>query len=90
MYKTHYDAYHYAGSIEQRLEDFQWALNDEQIKAIWISRGGYGAVHLLDLINWEKFKQNPNGSSVILTSLPFITTSTIGTSQVYMQSRLNV
>lgn len=59
LYKTHYDAYHYAGTIQERLKDFQWALDDEEIKAIWMARGGYGAVHLLDLINWEKFKQKP-------------------------------
>lgn len=59
LYKTHYDAYHYAGSIEQRLEDFQWALDDDSIKAIWMARGGYGAVHLLDFVQWNKFKQNP-------------------------------
>src|SRR5690625_2728082 len=26
LYKTHYDAYHYAGTIQERLKDFQWAL----------------------------------------------------------------
>lgn len=59
LFENHYQAYHYAGSVAQRLADLQWALDDEEIQAIWCARGGYGAVHLLDHINWEKFKQHP-------------------------------
>src|SRR5690606_3002362 len=39
--------------------DFQTSLDDAQIKAIWCARGGYGAVKLLDKLNWDKFRQNP-------------------------------
>jgi muramoyltetrapeptide carboxypeptidase len=51
--------YHFAGSIQQRKEDFQNAVDEEEFKAIWCARGGYGAVHLPDLLDWEKFLQKP-------------------------------
>lgn len=49
----------YSGSDEERLEDFQNALNDENIKAILFARGGYGTVRIIDQINFLKFKKNP-------------------------------
>jgi len=54
-----HNGYHFAGDENQKVADFQQALDDDEIKAIWCARGGYGAVRILDLINWEKFKQNP-------------------------------
>jgi len=36
-----------AGSLEQRLNDFKWALKDSDIELIWIIRGGYGSAQLL-------------------------------------------
>jgi muramoyltetrapeptide carboxypeptidase len=41
----------YAGSTRQRLGDLQRALDDEKVRAIWCSRGGYGAVHLLEQLD---------------------------------------
>ena len=38
----------YAGSIAQRLKDLQEAMDDPKARAILCSRGGYGAVHLVD------------------------------------------
>lgn len=49
----------YAGSIAQRLDDLQQALDDEQAKIILCSRGGYGAVHLVDKLDFTKFRQHP-------------------------------
>lgn len=49
----------FAGSDEQRLADFQNALDDKNIKAILFARGGYGTVRIIDAANWSKFKQNP-------------------------------
>lgn len=40
----------YSASADDRLHDLQAALADPQVKAILCSRGGYGAVHLLDKI----------------------------------------
>lgn len=38
----------YSGTIDERLDDFRQALYDPEVKAVLCSRGGYGAVHLLD------------------------------------------
>lgn len=59
LFNDHFEGYHYAGKVEQRLADFQNALDNDETKAIWCARGGYGAVHLLDKIDWSKFKMNP-------------------------------
>lgn len=52
-------ANHFAGTDEQRCEDFQNALDDPKISAIWCARGGYGSVRILDKLDYSKFKQNP-------------------------------
>ena len=49
----------YAGSIRQRLEDLQDAMDDEKAKAILCSRGGYGAIHLIDKLDFSKFRKYP-------------------------------
>jgi len=51
--------YHYAGTDELRTEDFQWALDNDDIKAIWCARGGYGSVKIIDSLNIDKFRENP-------------------------------
>nr|WP_232459796.1 LD-carboxypeptidase [Winogradskyella sp.] len=50
---------HFAGTDEQRCEDFQKAMDDPKISAIWCARGGYGTVRILDKLDYSKFKQNP-------------------------------
>ncbi len=52
-------ANHFAGTDEQRCQDFQEALDNPQIKAIWSARGGYGSVRILDQLDFSKFKENP-------------------------------
>ncbi len=52
-------ANHFAGTDDERCEDFQQALDDPKIKAIWCARGGYGAVRILDKLDFSKFKQQP-------------------------------
>jgi muramoyltetrapeptide carboxypeptidase len=49
----------FAGTDEQRAEDFQNALNNPEVKAIWFARGGYGTVRIIDNIDWTSFKKNP-------------------------------
>ena len=39
---------YYSGTIDERMSDFRHALYDPAVKAVLCSRGGYGAVHLLD------------------------------------------
>lgn len=51
--------YHFAGTDNERAKDFQTALDDPSIKAIWAARGGYGSVRILDVLDFSKFKQNP-------------------------------
>lgn len=52
-------ANHFAGTDDERCEDFQKALDDPKIRAIWCARGGYGSVRILDKLDFTKFKQNP-------------------------------
>ena len=49
----------YAGNDFQRTEDLQEALNDKNIKAIIIARGGYGSVRLIESIDFTEFIKNP-------------------------------
>ncbi|MDD2611166.1 MAG: LD-carboxypeptidase [Bacteroidales bacterium] len=49
----------FSGSITQRLSDLQEALDDADCNAIFCSRGGYGAVHLIDKIRLEGFREKP-------------------------------
>ena len=49
----------FAGTDEDRTQDFQEALNDPSVKAILFARGGYGTVRIIDKIDWSAFKINP-------------------------------
>jgi len=49
----------YAGTADERAADLIWALDDDTIKAVVCSRGGYGSIHLLNRIPAEKFQQHP-------------------------------
>ena len=49
----------YAGTAEERAEDFIAALKDTSIKAILCNRGGYGTIQLVDLIDLKLVKDNP-------------------------------
>lgn len=50
---------HFSGTDEERCQDFQEALDQKNIKAIWAARGGYGSVRILDLLDFTEFKKNP-------------------------------
>jgi muramoyltetrapeptide carboxypeptidase len=49
----------FGGTDEERAKDFQQMLDDPKLKAIMCARGGYGAVRIIDKLNWEKFKAKP-------------------------------
>lgn len=49
----------YAGTIRQRMKDFQEAMDDEQAKAIFCSRGGYGVVHFIEKLDFTRFREHP-------------------------------
>lgn len=49
----------FAGTKVQRLADLQQALNNDEIKAVFCARGGYGTVQLIDEIDFSHFKKQP-------------------------------
>lgn len=51
--------YGYSGTEEERIADLNWALNSEDISAVWATRGGYGCQHLLKHLSFEGFTQKP-------------------------------
>ncbi|MEM9362445.1 MAG: LD-carboxypeptidase [Bacteroidota bacterium] len=50
---------HFAGTDSQRAEDFQNAIEDSSIKAVWCARGGYGSMRILDKLDFTSFQKNP-------------------------------
>jgi muramoyltetrapeptide carboxypeptidase len=48
-----------AGTHNERAIELQRFLDDDELKAIIIARGGYGTVHLLDHIDLRKFQSAP-------------------------------
>src|SRR5690606_5209099 len=44
---------------EHRTVAFQQMLDDEEIKAIIVVRGGYGTVHIVDGLDFSRFEKNP-------------------------------
>lgn len=49
----------YSGSVEARLADLTEALTDPEVRAVMCSRGGYGAVHLLERFPVDSFLADP-------------------------------
>ena len=47
------------GTDAERAADFQAMMNDENIKAIWCARGGYGTVRIIDALDFTQFKKHP-------------------------------
>ncbi|MCP9751779.1 LD-carboxypeptidase [Ferruginibacter sp. HRS2-29] len=51
--------YTFGGTDAERLADFQQLLNDDSVKAIMCARGGYGAVRIIDGIDFSRFVKKP-------------------------------
>lgn len=49
----------YAGTVEERISDIRWALNDPTVKAIICNRGGYGTIQLIDHLTLAELKASP-------------------------------
>lgn len=49
----------FSGSVEERLGDLQQAFDDPGVRLILCSRGGYGAVHLLNRLDFTGILRNP-------------------------------
>ncbi len=50
---------YFSGTDEERLYDLQMMLDDENIKAIYCGRGGYGLSRIIDKISFKNFIQHP-------------------------------
>jgi muramoyltetrapeptide carboxypeptidase len=48
-----------AGTDEERAEDFNAMVRDDQVKAIFAIRGGYGTPRLLQMIDYRSLKRHP-------------------------------
>ena len=49
----------FAGTDDERIKDFQMMLDDDNVRAIWCARGGYGTVRIIDALDFTKFRKNP-------------------------------
>jgi len=51
--------YYSAGTAQQRLDDFHWALKNPDVKGIMFSVGGNTAIELVGKLDYELIRQNP-------------------------------
>ena len=49
----------YAGTVEQRADDFHAMFLDRDVKAIWAARGGSGSIQLLPKIDFSLIRKHP-------------------------------
>lgn len=50
---------YFAGTDEQRVHDMQWAMDDEDIRAIFCTRGGYGSMRIVERLDYSIFQGAP-------------------------------
>ena len=51
--------YIFSGNDDFRATVFQEYLDNEQIDAIWIARGGYGSIRIIDKLDFTRFLEHP-------------------------------
>ena len=49
----------FAGTDEFRAAVFQEYLDNEEIEAIWLARGGYGGIRIIDKLDFSRFWEHP-------------------------------
>lgn len=49
----------FAGTDAERAEDFQEAIDDSAVGAIFCARGGYGSIRIIDHLDFSSFTDNP-------------------------------
>ena len=55
-----FNNYHqFSGRDDERAKDLQAMLDNPEVKAILVVRGGYGTVRIIDHIDFSKFQKNP-------------------------------
>jgi muramoyltetrapeptide carboxypeptidase len=50
---------YFAGSDAERAADLNRALGDDAVDGVWCLRGGYGAMRLLDVVDYAALRQRP-------------------------------
>jgi muramoyltetrapeptide carboxypeptidase len=50
---------YFSGTDEERTNDLQSGLDDPEVKAIICARGGYGAIRILDRVQWAGMLRDP-------------------------------
>jgi muramoyltetrapeptide carboxypeptidase len=71
-----------AGTDDERAADFQEALDDPEVKAILIARGGYGTIRVLDKLDFTSFFKSPKwicGYSDVTALHAFLNTRGVAT-----------
>ena len=48
-----------AGTDQERLDDLHWAFSDDEVKAVWCIRGGYGTSRILPAIDYNLIRRHP-------------------------------
>ena len=56
LFKGHYI---FAGDDDFRAAVFQEYIDNEQVEAIWLARGGYGSIRIIDKLDFTQFLQHP-------------------------------
>ncbi len=51
--------YNFSSTDEHRLHDLQMMMDDPEVKAILCTRGGYGAIRIVDQLNFHQLKKHP-------------------------------
>ena len=49
----------FSGSDAERSEGLNELIRNPEVRAIWIARGGYGSVRVLDKIDWQTLQKDP-------------------------------
>lgn len=50
---------YFAGTDEERISDMQWALDSDDIRAIFCNRGGYGSLRIVEQLDYSLFQGSP-------------------------------
>ena len=50
---------YFSGTDRERLNDLQQMMDDDNIKAIFCARGGYGMGRIIDRLSFKKFRKYP-------------------------------
>jgi muramoyltetrapeptide carboxypeptidase len=51
--------HYFSGTDRERVNDLQQMMDDDNIKAIFCARGGYGVGRIIDELSFKKFKKDP-------------------------------